>query len=118
MEDVHGRNKDGPELGGEFPIQDMQTGEGGLLQVTLEGINLKFIHTQAFIELKDIRKCNTEKGVFVLEQFDSQTRQVTVRKYKSAMANEICYAVLCVFSYVAAAKSQEKRELEAKSPVK
>ncbi|XP_078667976.1 MAP kinase-activating death domain protein-like isoform X30 [Branchiostoma floridae x Branchiostoma belcheri] len=110
--------KPGPELGGEFPIQDMQTGEGGLLQVTLEGINLKFIHTQAFIELKDIRKCNTEKGVFVLEQFDSQTRQVTVRKYKSAMANEICYAVLCVFSYVAAAKSQEKRELEAKSPVK
>ncbi|XP_078583791.1 MAP kinase-activating death domain protein-like isoform X21 [Branchiostoma floridae x Branchiostoma japonicum] len=110
--------KPGPELGGEFPIQDMQTGEGGLLQVTLEGINLKFIHTQAFIELKDIRKCNTEKGVFVLEQFDSQTRQVTVRKYKSSMANEICYAVLCVFSYVAAAKSQEKRELEAKSPVK
>ncbi|XP_066275893.1 MAP kinase-activating death domain protein-like isoform X3 [Branchiostoma lanceolatum] len=118
MEDVHTRRKDGPELGGEFPIQDMQTGEGGLLQVTLEGINLKFIHTQAFIELKDIRKCNTEKGVFVLEQFDSQTRQVTVRKYKSSMANEICYAVLCVFSYVAAAKSQEKRELEAKSPVK
>ncbi|XP_078583748.1 MAP kinase-activating death domain protein-like isoform X15 [Branchiostoma floridae x Branchiostoma japonicum] len=118
MEDVHTRRKSGPELGGEFPIQDMQTGEGGLLQVTLEGINLKFIHTQAFIELKDIRKCNTEKGVFVLEQFDSQTRQVTVRKYKSSMANEICYAVLCVFSYVAAAKSQEKRELEAKSPVK
>lgn len=36
----------GPELGGEFPVQDMRTGEGGLLQVTLEGINLKFMHSQ------------------------------------------------------------------------
>uniref|UniRef100_A0A3Q2YBG8 MAP kinase-activating death domain protein n=1 Tax=Hippocampus comes TaxID=109280 RepID=A0A3Q2YBG8_HIPCM len=36
-------SKPGPELGGEFPVQDMKTGEGGLLQVTLEGINLKFI---------------------------------------------------------------------------
>ena len=27
-------------------MQDMKTGEGGLLQVTLEGINLKFMHSQ------------------------------------------------------------------------
>ncbi|KAF0042874.1 hypothetical protein F2P81_004211 [Scophthalmus maximus] len=38
--------KPGPELGGEFPVQDMKSGEGGLLQVTLEGINLKFMHSQ------------------------------------------------------------------------
>ncbi|KAM9079321.1 MAP kinase-activating death domain protein isoform 24-T24 [Megaptera novaeangliae] len=43
--------KPGPELGGEFPVQDMKTGEGGLLQVTLEGINLKFVHNQ-FLKLK------------------------------------------------------------------
>ncbi|XP_033060668.1 MAP kinase-activating death domain protein isoform X21 [Trachypithecus francoisi] len=43
--------KPGPELGGEFPVQDMKTGEGGLLQVTLEGINLKFMHNQ-FLKLK------------------------------------------------------------------
>ncbi|XP_041075404.1 MAP kinase-activating death domain protein-like isoform X29 [Polyodon spathula] len=43
--------KSGPELGGEFPVQDMKTGEGGLLQVTLEGINLKFMHSQ-FLKLK------------------------------------------------------------------
>ncbi|XP_062052151.1 MAP kinase-activating death domain protein isoform X2 [Lepus europaeus] len=40
--------KPGPELGGEFPVQDMKTGEGGLLQVTLEGINLKFMHNQVW----------------------------------------------------------------------
>uniref|UniRef100_A0A8B9RMZ0 MAP kinase-activating death domain protein n=1 Tax=Astyanax mexicanus TaxID=7994 RepID=A0A8B9RMZ0_ASTMX len=61
--------KPGPELGGEFPVQDMKTGEGGLLQVTLEGINLKFMHSQVFIELNHIKKCNTVKGVFVLEEF-------------------------------------------------
>ncbi|XP_065738298.1 MAP kinase-activating death domain protein isoform X37 [Phocoena phocoena] len=61
--------KPGPELGGEFPVQDMKTGEGGLLQVTLEGINLKFMHNQA---------------------------------------HEICYSVLCLFSYVAAVRSSEE----------
>uniref|UniRef100_UPI00398F69D4 MAP kinase-activating death domain protein n=1 Tax=Pristiophorus japonicus TaxID=55135 RepID=UPI00398F69D4 len=61
--------KPGPELGGEFPVQDMKTGDGGLLQVTLEGINLKFVQSQVFIELSHIKKCNTVKGVFVLEEF-------------------------------------------------
>nr|XP_019955045.1 PREDICTED: MAP kinase-activating death domain protein isoform X5 [Paralichthys olivaceus] len=65
--------KPGPELGGEFPVQDMKTGEGGLLQVTLEGINLKFMHSQVFIELSHIKKCNTVKGVFVLEEFGNYT---------------------------------------------
>uniref|UniRef100_A0A452RIJ9 MAP kinase activating death domain n=1 Tax=Ursus americanus TaxID=9643 RepID=A0A452RIJ9_URSAM len=65
--------KPGPELGGEFPVQDMKTGEGGLLQVTLEGISLKFMHNQVFIELNHIKKCNTVRGVFVLEEFGNYT---------------------------------------------
>ena len=32
----------GPELGGEFPVQDLRTGQGGLLQVCMEGIGLLF----------------------------------------------------------------------------
>jgi hypothetical protein len=32
----------GQELGGEFPIKNVNTGEGGLLQVCLEGICLTF----------------------------------------------------------------------------
>ncbi len=77
----------GQELGGEFPIKDVNTGEGGLLQVCLEGICLTtennkvtdniFIHNQfffsvcqEFIELQKIRKCTTQKGdIFVLEEF-------------------------------------------------
>uniref|UniRef100_A0A3Q3JVF7 MAP kinase-activating death domain protein n=1 Tax=Monopterus albus TaxID=43700 RepID=A0A3Q3JVF7_MONAL len=100
--------KPGPELGGEFPVQDMKTGEGGLLQVTLEGINLKFMHSQVFIELSHIKKCNTVKGVFVLEEFVPETKEVVIHKYKTPMAHQICYSVLCLFSYVAAVKGKER----------
>ncbi|EDL27531.1 MAP-kinase activating death domain, isoform CRA_c, partial [Mus musculus] len=98
----------GPELGGEFPVQDMKTGEGGLLQVTLEGINLKFMHNQVFIELNHIKKCNTVRGVFVLEEFVPEIKEVVSHKYKTPMAHEICYSVLCLFSYVAAVRSSEE----------
>uniref|UniRef100_A0A287A5G0 MAP kinase-activating death domain protein n=1 Tax=Sus scrofa TaxID=9823 RepID=A0A287A5G0_PIG len=116
--------KPGPELGGEFPVQDMKTGEGGLLQVTLEGINLKFMHSQVFIELNHIKKCNTVRGVFVLEEFGRpgpllpsgketpksvpEIKEVVSHKYKTPMAHEICYSVLCLFSYVAAVRSSEE----------
>uniref|UniRef100_A0A8C2K1D7 MAP kinase-activating death domain protein n=1 Tax=Cyprinus carpio TaxID=7962 RepID=A0A8C2K1D7_CYPCA len=99
--------KPGPELGGEFPVQDMKTGEGGLLQVTLEGINLKFMHSQVFIELSHIKKCNTVKGVFFLEEFVPETKEVVIHKYKTPMAHQICYSVLCLFSYMAAVKGKE-----------
>ncbi|KAJ6667172.1 hypothetical protein lerEdw1_017150 [Lerista edwardsae] len=127
--------KPGPELGGEFPVQDMKTGEGGLLQVTLEGINLKFMHSQVFIELNHIKKCNTVRGVFVLEEFGvgmgeddmsccyenlhspavPETKEVVSHKYKTPMAHEICYSVLCLFSYVAAVRGKEA-ESKSKPP--
>uniref|UniRef100_A0A8C9FXA5 MAP kinase-activating death domain protein n=1 Tax=Pavo cristatus TaxID=9049 RepID=A0A8C9FXA5_PAVCR len=110
-----GNNHGGPELGGEFPVQDMKTGEGGLLQVTLEGINLKFMHSQVFIELNHIKKCNTVRGVFVLEEFVPETKEVVSHKYKTPMAHEICYSVLCLFSYVAAIRGKEA-ENKSKPP--
>ncbi|CAJ0916886.1 unnamed protein product [Ranitomeya imitator] len=82
--------KPGPELGGEFPVQDMKTGEGGLLQVTLEGINLKFMHIP-------------------------ETKEVVSHRYKTPMAHEICYSVLCLFSYVAAIRGKEA-EMKSRPP--
>nr|XP_009926297.1 PREDICTED: MAP kinase-activating death domain protein-like [Haliaeetus albicilla] len=93
----------------------MKTGEGGLLQVTLEGINLKFMHSQVFIELNHIKKCNTVRGVFVLEEFVPETKEVVSHKYKTPMAHEICYSVLCLFSYVAAIRGKEA-ENKSKPP--
>nr|XP_015834956.1 PREDICTED: MAP kinase-activating death domain protein isoform X4 [Tribolium castaneum] len=107
-----------PELGGEFPIQDMSTGEGGLLQVCMEGVGLLFANSkdfEFFVRIDHIRKCFTQKGgIFVIEEFNPKTRQVIQRKYKSPMADQICYSVLCVFSYVAAG---EKRKGANRLPV-
>ncbi|XP_037051965.1 MAP kinase-activating death domain protein isoform X4 [Bradysia coprophila] len=101
-----------PELGGEFPVQDMTTGEGGLLQVCLEGVGLLFANSkdfEFFVRLDHIRKCFTQKGgIFILEEFNPKTRQIIQRKYKSSMADQICYSVLCVFSYMAAGQEQKK----------
>nr|CAD7455175.1 unnamed protein product [Timema tahoe] len=60
----------GVELGGEFPVQDMKTGEGGLLQVCMEGVGLLFANSKFFVRLDHIRKCFTQKGgIFVLEEY-------------------------------------------------
>ncbi|XP_043517372.1 MAP kinase-activating death domain protein-like isoform X2 [Frieseomelitta varia] len=64
-----------------------------------------------FVRLDHIRKCFTQKdGIFVLEEFNPKTRQVIQRKYKSQMADQICYSVLCVFSYLAAGLEQTKQQ--------
>ncbi|XP_060556939.1 MAP kinase-activating death domain protein-like isoform X7 [Ruditapes philippinarum] len=92
-----------PELGGEFPVQDVKSGQGGLLQVCMEGIGLLLANSKSFIELNRIKKCFTLKGeIFILEEFDSKSKQVVQHRFQSSMADQICYAVLCVFSYVAA----------------
>ncbi|XP_076450770.1 MAP kinase-activating death domain protein-like [Babylonia areolata] len=113
MEKAASRNSGripGPELGGEFPVQDLKSGQGGLLQVCMEGIGLLLANSKSFIELSRIRKCFTLKGgIFVLEEFDSKTKQVIQHKFKSSMADQICYAVLCLFSYIAAGMEQRKQ---------
>ncbi|KAL0268470.1 UNVERIFIED_CONTAM: hypothetical protein PYX00_010400 [Menopon gallinae] len=102
------------ELGGEFPVQDLKTNEGGLLQVCMEGVGLLFANSklfQFFVRLDHIRKCYTQKGgIFVLEEYNPKTRQIIERRYQSQMADQICYAVLCVFSYIAAGQEQKKNQ--------
>ena len=41
---------EGQELGGEFPIKDVNTGEGGILQVCLEGICLIFENDKVSVD--------------------------------------------------------------------
>ncbi|CAF3593459.1 unnamed protein product [Rotaria socialis] len=97
----------GQELGGEFPIRDVNTGEGGILQVCLEGICLTFENDKEFIELQKIRKCTTQKGdIFVLEEFDPNTKQILIRKYKSSTASSALLAFHRVVSILA-----ERRKL-------
>ncbi|XP_050426755.1 MAP kinase-activating death domain protein isoform X2 [Adelges cooleyi] len=93
----------GVELGGEFPVKDMATGEGGILQVCMEGVGLLFSDSKFFVRLDHVRKCFTvQKKIFVLEEYNPKLKHIIQRQYESPMAGQICYAVLCVFSYIAA----------------
>ncbi|XP_011309315.1 MAP kinase-activating death domain protein isoform X1 [Fopius arisanus] len=109
---ARGRANLNGELGDEFPVQDMRTGEGGLLQVCLEGVGLLFANSkdfEFFVRIDHIRKCFAQEGgVFVLEQYNPKNRQIIQRKYISPMSQEICYAVICVFSYLATGLKQRK----------
>ncbi|XP_055913086.1 MAP kinase-activating death domain protein isoform X11 [Eupeodes corollae] len=97
-----------PELGGEFPVQDMNSGEGGLLQVCLEGVGLLFANSKFFVRLDHIRKCFTQKGgIFVLEEYNPKTRQLIQRKYKSSMASEAALCLHRLFSINLARKLME-----------
>lgn len=112
------------ELGGEFPVKDISTGEGGLLQVCMEGVGLLFSGSKFFVKLRSIRKCFTVKGrYFVLEEYNPKTRVIIQRKYESSLAGQICYSVLCVFSYTAAiqhhkrkSQSTSENQIEFKPP--
>lgn len=97
------------DVGGDYPVEDLSTNEGCLLQVCMEGISLLFAKREEFIRLSHIRKCFTQKGnIFVVEEFHAGSRSVHQRKFATKLADQICYSVLCVFSYVAAGQ-QKKR---------
>ncbi|VDK82304.1 unnamed protein product, partial [Onchocerca ochengi] len=89
----------GRDLGGEFPVQDMESNQGGLLQVRMDGIALLFEERQHFVELSNIKKCNTFGGnVFVLEEYDRKKNELIQRRYLSQMASDIAWSLHRVFS--------------------
>lgn len=112
-----------PKLGGEFPVQDVQSGESALLQVTLDGVNLKFSGYQNFIPLNTIKKCNYEEEVFQMDQYsewpgvgelsdgwllvcspEQDVDQVVPHQFKSGMSSDIFYAVMFLIGYKVAGR--------------
>ncbi|CAD5219985.1 unnamed protein product [Bursaphelenchus xylophilus] len=89
----------GRDLGGEFPVHDIETSEGGLLQVRIDGVRLLFADRQDFISLANIKKCNTFGGnMFVLEEFNKQKNELIQRRYISTMARHVAWALHRMFS--------------------
>ena len=98
------------DVGGDYPVEDLATNEGCLLQVCMEGISLLFAKREEFIRLAHIRKCFTQKGsIFVVEEYHSGSKAVLQRKFATKLADQICYSVLCVFSYVAVGQQNRQR---------
>ncbi|KAL6724495.1 hypothetical protein Aduo_019382 [Ancylostoma duodenale] len=90
---------EGRALGGEFPVHDTETNQGGLLQVRCDGVAIIFANSQQFIDLANIKKCNTFGGnVFLLEEFDRKKNELVQRRYYSQMAPSIAWALHRVFS--------------------
>ncbi|BFZ15853.1 hypothetical protein BsWGS_18891 [Bradybaena similaris] len=108
-EPVPGLTSPVSDLGGEYPVQCLRTKESGILKVCMEGIGLLLQNSKSFIELSKIRRCLSRGGVFILEERDRKTKQIIEHQFKSNMADDICYAVLCLFSYVAVGMEQRKQ---------
>lgn len=98
------------DVGGDYPVEDLATNEGCLLQVCMEGISLLFPKREEFIRLSHIRKCFTQRSsIFVVEEFHAGSKAVVQRKFGTKLADQICYSVLCVFSYVAVGQQNRQR---------
>uniref|UniRef100_A0A1I8BUI1 MAP kinase-activating death domain protein n=1 Tax=Meloidogyne hapla TaxID=6305 RepID=A0A1I8BUI1_MELHA len=79
----------GRDLGGEFPIHDVERNEGGLLKVRIDGIQIQFVNSQELIELSNIKKCNT---------LDRRRGRLIQRRYISTAATTIAWCLHRVFS--------------------
>ena len=106
------------DVGGDYPVEDLATNEGCLLQVCMEGISLLFAKREEFIRLAHIRKCFTQKSsIFVVEEYHPSTKNVVQRKFATKLADQICYSVLCVFSYVAVGQKKQQQQQHVPSPL-
>ena len=47
--------------------------------------------------------------IYICFVADPKSRQLIQRRYRSQMADQICYAVLCVFSYIAAGLEEQRK---------
>jgi hypothetical protein len=104
------------DVGGDFPVEDLSTNEGCLLQVCMEGISLLFAKREEFIRLSHIRKCFTQRSsIFVIEEYHAATKSVAQRKFATKLADQICYSVLCVFSYVAVGQKKQLAAANSKT---
>ncbi|WKY14188.1 hypothetical protein Q1695_000048 [Nippostrongylus brasiliensis] len=110
---------EGRALGGEFPVHDTETNQGGLLQVRCDGVAVIFANSQHFIDLANIKKCNTFGGnVFLLEEFDRKKNELVQRRYYSQMATSIAWALHRVFSvqFAVAGTPPEKLRTRVNTP--
>lgn len=79
-----GLHKPLPDLGGEFPIEDMQTGEGGILQVYVDGVGLLFENTKvnhyAILERFSFFILHRTVFFFLLSKFEPTSRMTVCQK--------------------------------------
>ena len=100
-------NKEGSgiNLSGDFKVVDTFTEENGVLKVSLDGLTIIFVDKKISIDLRNLKNCCAKQNVLLVEEFLPHNQSVVEHQYYTEEANEICYAILCLFSYIAAARN-------------
>jgi len=100
-------NKEGSgiNLGGDFTVIDTFSEQTGVLKVSLEGLTIIFVEKKISIDLQHLKNCCAKKKTLLVEEYLPHTQTVVEHQFYTEDANEICYAILCLFSYIAAARN-------------
>ncbi|KRZ84587.1 MAP kinase-activating death domain protein, partial [Trichinella sp. T8] len=94
---------EGKELCGEFPIQDIETNQNGLLNVRIDGLIFTFADVKWFVDLVNIKKCNTYGGnIFILEEF-TLIKRSKFNRVQAALVDIFAFDLLHVVTVRAAA---------------
>lgn len=95
----------GINLGGDFTVVDSLSGQQGILKVSLEGVSIVFVEKKIAIDVHNLKNCCAKQKVLIVEEYIPHNQSVIEHQFYTDEANEICYAILCLFSYIAAAKN-------------
>lgn len=100
-------NKEGSgiNLGGDFTVMETLSKEHGVLKVSLEGLTIIFVDKKISIDLQHLKNCCAKQKILLVEEYLPHSQTVIEHQFFTEEANEICYAILCLFSYIAAARN-------------
>ncbi|XP_066917610.1 MAP kinase-activating death domain protein-like [Clytia hemisphaerica] len=100
-------NKEGAgiNLVNDYKVVDTISGDQGILKVSLEGVSVVFVERKLCVDVKQLKNCCAKQHTLIVEEYVPHNQSVVKHQFFSEEANEICYAILCLFSYIAAAKN-------------
>jgi len=99
------KNGAGMNLGGSFTVVDSFSGQQGILKVSLDGVTILFVDKKLAIDVRHLKNCCAKRKILIVEEYLPHDQNVIEHQFHTEEANEICYAILCLFSYIAAAKN-------------
>lgn len=106
----------GIHLGGDYKVVDSISGDQGVLKVSLDGVTVVFIERKLCVDVKQLKNCSAKQHTLVVEEYVPHNQTVVKHQFYTEEANEICYAILCLFSYIAAAKNNGKLSSNVTTP--
>ncbi|OAF65118.1 hypothetical protein A3Q56_07170 [Intoshia linei] len=87
-----------------YETEDKDKINPGRLFVSQDGIKLQFNSDQILYKLENVKRCFfKDENVIVIEYYDPINDNFSTNYLNTDVPEKICYNVLCIFSYIAAA---------------